>query len=218
MKLLNVSRYSSIGFVALLALLHIVEPNVNPTWQPISEYALGKMGWLMNIALFLLGVAFLTLGYYTLKNIPRLGSKIGGWLLIVSSVGTFIAAICNADPADTPPEQMTISGQIHDSAAATLGFMVLSTLFIMYQFYKQEALKEFKVRLFVATALLWLLEISLVIAMGIFLSKTNGMLTPETPIGWLGRAVSVCCAVWVCICATLFINVSNVNSVMLRND
>lgn len=215
MKLLNISRYSAVGFIALLALLHLIEPKVDPTWQPVSEYALGKMGWLMNIALFLLGLSFLGLGYYIVKNIPRLGSKIGGWLLIVSSLGTLIAAICNTDPSGIAPEQMTTKGQIHSSAAGMLGFMVLSTLFILYQFYKQEVLKEFKVRLLVATALLWVLEISLVITLGVFLSKTNGVLSPETPVGWLGRAVIVCCSGWVWICAIFFIKVSNTNQKMI---
>lgn len=211
MKLLNISRYSSVVFIILLALLHLIDSNVNPKWQPISEYALGKMGWLMNIAFCSLGVSFLGLGYYIVKNIPRLGSKVGGWLLIVSSVGNFIAAIWNTDPAGTTAEQMTTSGQIHSSAAGLLGFMVLATLFILYQFYRQEVLNKYKNKIFIITALLWLFEISLIVTLGVFLSKTNGILTPETAVGWLGRVVIVCCAIWIWICSTLFINASNIN-------
>lgn len=216
MRLLKCARYSALAFIALLAILHLIEPEVDPTWQPISEYALGKGGFLMNIAFLLLGVSFLSLGYYLVKYIPRLGAKIGGWLLIVSSVGNFTAAIWNTDPAGTLPEGMSTSGQIHSGAAGLLGFMILATLFILYQFYKQEVLKKYKHKILIITVLLWLLEISLVIALGVFLSKTNGMLTPETPVGWLGRVVIVCCAGWIWTCARLFIQASNTASKRLK--
>jgi len=201
MNKLTVTKISAIGFVVLLVILHFINTSVNPIWQPISEYALGNTGWLMQIVFFLLGISFLTLGLYLIKYLPKIGSKIGGVLLVIASLGNFLAGIFNTDPVDTLPEYMTMSGQIHNAAAGLLGFMILATVFITYQFRKQEKLKPFRKNMFVLTIILWGFEFALIIAMGVYLSETNGIITPETPIGWLGRIVIVFCAIWVGACA-----------------
>ncbi|MCX2763645.1 DUF998 domain-containing protein [Aquimarina muelleri] len=197
MNKLTISKIGAIGFFVLLVLLHFINTSVNPIWQPISEYALGTAGWLMKIAFILLGISFLSLGLYLIKKLPNTGSKIGGVLLIIASIGNFLAGIFNTDPVSNLPENMTINGQIHNAAAGLLAFMILATLFITFQFRKQEKLKTYKKSITLLTSILWGLEIILIAVMGIYLSETNGMITPETPIGWLGRIVIVFCAIWI---------------------
>jgi hypothetical protein len=48
------------GFLITLAALHVLEPEFNPP-HLISEYELGRFGWLMSMAFFSLGAAALTL-------------------------------------------------------------------------------------------------------------------------------------------------------------
>jgi len=201
MNKLKFTKISAIGFVVLLVILHFINTSVNPIWQPISEYALGTAGWLMKVAFILLGVSLLSLGLYLIQKLPNTGSKIGGVLLILASLGNFLAGVFNTDPISTLPEHMTVSGQIHNAAAGLLGFMILATVFITYQFRKQEHLKPYKNNILLMTISLWIIEFALIIAMGFYLSETNGMITPETPIGWLGRIVIVFCAIWVWSCA-----------------
>ena len=38
------------GFLFLLITLHFIEPEFDPNWRWISEYELGRYGWLMQIA------------------------------------------------------------------------------------------------------------------------------------------------------------------------
>lgn len=213
MKTLNIAKYSVIGFIFILIFFHIVNTTIDPTWQPISEYALGKIGWLMNIAFMLLGLSFLAIGIYVFTNIKSLGAKIGGILLMFSSIGSFLAGIFNTDPVGTLPEQMTISGNIHVAAAGLLGFMILSTFFITYQFYKLDKLRPFRTSALMATILVLILEIGMILAMAIYLSDTNGMLTPETPIGGIGRLVILACSIWVIIIASAF-----QKAIQKRND
>jgi len=201
MNKLTVTKISAIGFIFLLILLHLINTSVSPIWQPISEYALGNVGWLMQIAFFLLGISFLTLGLYLIKHLTNFGSKIGGVLLIVASLGNFLAGIFNTDPVGTLPDKMTISGQIHNAAAGLLGFMILATGFITFQFRKQEQFKNYKKKILLLTITLWVLEFILIALMSVYLSETNGVITSETPIGWLGRIVIVFCAIWVWTCA-----------------
>jgi len=201
MNKLTISKIGAIGFIILLTLLHFINTSVNPIWQPISEYALGNIGWLMKVAFFSLGISFLFLGIYLCEKLPNRGSKVGGVLLIIASLGNFLAGIFNTDPVSTIPDQVTISGQIHNAAAGVLGLMILATVFITFQFRIQEQLKPYKKNIILLTIILWVLEFILIAAMGVYLSETNGMITPETPIGWPGRIVIVFCAIWVWACA-----------------
>ncbi|WP_057938559.1 DUF998 domain-containing protein [Algoriphagus resistens] len=202
MNALKVSKISAIGFIGILLIHHIVNPDINPGWQPISMYALGKLGWLMNIAFILLGVSFLALGIYLFKNVQTSGAKIGGIFLVIAAIGNFLAGIFNTDPVDTLPEQMTTSGSIHAGAAGLLAFFIIATIFISFQFLKRGNLKPFKVSVLAMTGLVLIAEIVVIAAMGIYLAETNGMLTPETPIGGLGRVVIIACTLWVIVTST----------------
>ena len=42
---------AGLGFALLLALLHVLRPDLDPSWRFISEYAVGSFGYLMIIAL-----------------------------------------------------------------------------------------------------------------------------------------------------------------------
>src|SRR5690606_35437768 len=89
-------------------------------------------------------------------------------------------------------------------AAGLLGCMILATLFILYQFYKQEKLRPYRVRVLLAAVFVLIVEIVMISAMSIYLSDTNGMLTPDTPIGGIGRVVILACSIWVFITASSF--------------
>lgn len=204
MNLGKLSKTSAWAFLGILTLLHLSDSDVDPSWQPISEYALGKYGWLMNIAFLLLGISMLSLGVLVLKNTKKLVGKIGAILCMASSIGSFLAAIYNTDPAGTLPENITPSGQIHVFSASLLGLLILSTIFITWLFFKESTLKPFRKKILRITGLVWFSEVVLIISIGLFLSKTNGVLEPTTPIGWQGRAVIVACAFWLIGCSTYF--------------
>src|SRR5262245_33716710 len=46
-----------VAFLAILSVLHVLEPEFNPPHK-ISEYQLGRFGWLMSLAFFCLGGGF----------------------------------------------------------------------------------------------------------------------------------------------------------------
>ena len=39
-------------FLGLLALLHFLKPELDPAWRMISEYEIGRFGWMMRLAFF----------------------------------------------------------------------------------------------------------------------------------------------------------------------
>ncbi len=48
-------------FLVLLAALHFIKPELDPSWRVISEYALGDYGWIMMLAFLSLAVSCVAL-------------------------------------------------------------------------------------------------------------------------------------------------------------
>jgi hypothetical protein len=44
-------------FLVLLAVLHILKPEYDPSWRMVSEYEIGRFGWAMQLAFFSLATA-----------------------------------------------------------------------------------------------------------------------------------------------------------------
>jgi hypothetical protein len=97
--------------VALL-LMHILRPDLAPTSHMISEYAVGRFGWLMQ-SVFVglsLGCAALLVGLA--RNGPTsIVARLGVVLLAVASIGLIVSAIY---PMDLPGTPSTRSGELHD--------------------------------------------------------------------------------------------------------
>jgi Protein of unknown function (DUF998) len=85
------------AFLAILSLLHVLEPEFNPP-HLISEYQLGRFGWLMSVAFFCLGAAGLALfGAARQETDSKLG-RFGAWGLLIISVAYFLAGTFPPDP------------------------------------------------------------------------------------------------------------------------
>lgn len=95
-------------FVTIVAAFHVIRPELNPMTTFSSYYALGKMGWLMNLGslAFAIGVAALTLAFVRMRDSSRAGSV----LLGSSACGLLIGGLFNVDPLGAQP---TSSGQVH---------------------------------------------------------------------------------------------------------
>src|SRR5262245_58400585 len=76
-----------VAFLAILLLLHVLEPEFNPP-HVISEYQLGRFGWLMSLAFVCLGAASLALFPAARQQIrtERDASGPGGYLSSASPI------------------------------------------------------------------------------------------------------------------------------------
>jgi hypothetical protein len=91
-KLVGSSSIILVGaFLALLVLLHFLEPEFDPSWRMISEYEIGKYGWLMTIAFICWGLGVLDLQYALAPALKTLGGKVGRWWLVVIAVAMILA-------------------------------------------------------------------------------------------------------------------------------
>lgn len=118
--------------VALVALLHWLEPEFDPSWRMLSEYSLGRYGVLMRLAFLAGGTAVIALAFSIALVLAR--SHAAAWPaslgLVLVALGPLGAAFIDTDPITTPANKMSRSGNIHAALGSLfiLGFPVAATV------------------------------------------------------------------------------------------
>jgi hypothetical membrane protein len=81
-------------YVIVLIILHILEPEFDPRFRFMSEYALGDYGWLMTTTFFALGLAPLAaaIGLRAVNQLSR-STRIGLGLLVVAAMFIWLAGV-----------------------------------------------------------------------------------------------------------------------------
>jgi Protein of unknown function (DUF998) len=100
MNKLTIARFAlwlPITFAVILAVLHILEPEFNLGGHLISEYELGRFGWLMTLAFWSLGAASLFLAYSIRDDLRGRSGAIGFWWLLLIAIAYFGAGLFYPD-------------------------------------------------------------------------------------------------------------------------
>ena len=94
----------AISFVTILLLLHLREPEFDPSSQMISEYETGHFGWLMRLAFFCWGGSVLALAITLRSSLRTIPGKLGQWWLVLIGIALFGAGLFITNAAtDTTP-------------------------------------------------------------------------------------------------------------------
>jgi hypothetical protein len=101
-------------FVVLLAALHLLKPELDPSWHFISEYAIGRHGWMMVLAFGSLAFSYLMLFVALRSQLRTLWGRIGLALLLVSAAGLAIAGVFTTDPITASKDAATSEGKLHN--------------------------------------------------------------------------------------------------------
>jgi hypothetical protein len=104
-------------FLVLLAALHFIKPELDPSWRMISEYEIGRYGWMMVLAFLSLALSCVALFVAIRSQIRTTGGYIGLVLLLVSALGMTIAAIFTTDPITASQDKLTTHGNLHGVGA-----------------------------------------------------------------------------------------------------
>ncbi|WP_260703343.1 DUF998 domain-containing protein [Edaphobacter flagellatus] len=128
--------------VLALLLLHILRPDYAPAHHMISDYAVGRYGWVMTTCFLAMSCGCLMLLLGLLRSGPVvIAARIGALLLGVASVGLVVSAIF---PTDVQLPQ-TRAGEIHDmSFLVNIGSTVLAIVLLSASFGSQPRWRPYR--------------------------------------------------------------------------
>jgi hypothetical protein len=96
------SAYTSIVFASVfltvLFLLHFLKRELDPAWRMISEYEIGRFGWLMRLAFFCWGTSVLALLITIWPFLQPIVGTISRWWFILIVIALFGAGVFKTDP------------------------------------------------------------------------------------------------------------------------
>jgi hypothetical protein len=88
---------STMYAMATIVLMHLLRPGDDPLSSPISQYAVGRFGFLMTACLILWGMAGWALAAALSLGSPGQTSRVGLGLLVFFGAGLIVAGIVSVD-------------------------------------------------------------------------------------------------------------------------
>jgi len=191
-----VSFATATAFPVLLVTLHVIKPEIDPSWRPASEYAIGQYGWVMSLAIVSMAISCVALFAAIRNQIAALGGRIGLGLLLVVAAALAVAGVFVVDPITTPPEEMTIHGMLHGAAGMIFipGLPVAGLLISRSLARRPEW--QVGIRPVRWTAHLMWISVVLMAIQLIAVLSSGGRFGPGSTKGWLNRLVVLSYAAW----------------------
>lgn len=189
------------AFVALLTSLHLLKPELDPSWRFISEYAIGDFGWVMVLAFLSLALGYAALFLALRSQIRSLDGRIGLALLLISALSLTMGGVFTSDPITTSREAMTASGRLH-SLAGTLGIvMPFAAAMVSWSLARNRAWLSQRRPLLWAAGLAVLGFLTSLVSLGVMLSRSGGTFGPDVPVGWPNRIEIMSYSIWLMVVA-----------------
>jgi hypothetical protein len=197
----TVAYFGSSLSLVLIALLHIIEPELDPSWRMVSEYANGAYGWVMTLAFLAHAAGCAALVVALHSHARGLLGRIGLFFLVVVTIGIVIAAMFPMDPITIAPSEATTAGSLH-GLGSMLGIPVLpvAAMLVSLALARQPAWRPVRALLLWSAAATFAALIIMFASVGIGLAA-NGGFGPETLIGWPNRLVVLVHWGWVIVVA-----------------
>lgn len=105
------------GVLVLLLLLHRIKPELDPSWRFLSEYAIGRNGWIMALAFELWAASCAMLCLPLWRETPARIGRVGVCVLFISAVALAVAGMFPQDPVTARPDELTPQGNVHAIAS-----------------------------------------------------------------------------------------------------
>lgn len=191
------AQYSTLLFMILIAVLHFIKPEIDPSWRMLSEYALGENGWVMVIAFLVWAISFIALFYSIRRQTNSVAGKVGLIALWVSASGLLLAAVFETDPVTI--NEPTTTGMLH-SLGGTLGIaMPVATILLSIELYRNKSWKSSRQTIAWAGILTIVGFVVSCVSLVVLLSASEGKFGPDTPVGYPMRFEVLCYCIWMII-------------------
>ena len=184
-------------FLVLLAALHFIKPEFDPSWNMISQYEIGHDGWLMQLAFLFLALSCVTLVVAIHSQVSTIWGRIGLTLLLIAAIGMTIAAFNITDPITTPKAEMSSHGNMHGNGFL-LGVpgLTIAAVLISLSLHRNAAWSSARRALLWTAQLPWLSLVTMIVTLMIMLPKNGGNFGPGVAVGLPNRLFIIACCVW----------------------
>jgi hypothetical protein len=183
----------------LLAGLHILSPEFDPSWRVVSEYANGRYGWLLSLMFASWAVSSFALAFAIRSRVRTRGGRIGLGFLVLAGVGQAMAAVFD------------INHPLHDLAGVLgIGGLPVAAMLISVSLIRTKPWFASRKALLWTANLTWvsvvLMAATFAIMIATYLSAGGDMtakvVTALPPgvlglVGWTNRLLIVAYCAWV---------------------
>ncbi|HLJ46703.1 MAG TPA: DUF998 domain-containing protein [Bryobacteraceae bacterium] len=188
---------AAIATVLLLAALHALSPEFDPSWRMVSEYANGRYGWVLSLMFGMWALSTWALAFELWPRVRGRAGKIGLYFLIASGIGEMMAAFFD------------INHPLHD-VAGLIGVptMPIAASLISWRWPCSSRKKALRSLLWTAN-LIWLALALFIATMYLMVTTLHhagghmGRALNHLPAGtialdgWANRLYVVACCIWV---------------------
>lgn len=191
--------------ILLLASLHGLSPEFDPSWRMVSEYAFGHYGWVLSLMFLSWGMSSWALAVAIWSQVQTKPGKVGLWFLGVAGTGEAMASVFDVT---------------HDTGHGIAGLLgvggfPVAALLLSVSLGRTEAWSGAKKALMWIANLSWisvlLLAASLVLMTTQLANANGGHLPQHVPKslppgvfgldGWANRLIVVSYCLWVFVVA-----------------
>lgn len=198
-------------FLILLAALHFIKPEIDPSWNFISEYETGRYGWVMRVAFFSLALSCVALFVAVRPQVRTISGYLGLALLLLSAIGMLIGGIFATDPMGTSKNAITTQGNLHQ-LGALLDSIPFAALFIGWSLGRKNPAWSSARRALLSAAVLPLVGTVVFIVSMVVMFPPDGKFGPGVNLGWPNRLMIVTHCVSLMILAWQAIRLSKQNT------
>jgi hypothetical protein len=181
----RVSVAAAATALVLLAALHIISPEFEPSWRMVSEYALGNYGWVLALMFLTWALSCVALFITIKSHIRTVAGKIGLGFLLAAAVGMSMAAIFD------------VSHDLH-GLAAIIGIpsLPIAAMLTSISLVRHPAWSPARRWLLWTANLTWISLVVMFATVFIGLSQTGGEFGPGVLAGWPNRFLIVAYCAW----------------------
>jgi hypothetical protein len=193
----RIAAGSAIATILLLASLHALSPEFDPSWRVVSEYANGKYGWFLSLMFGAWALSSWALAFAAWPQVKNPMGRIGLYLLLASGVGEAMASVFD------------INHPLHDLAGAIgVPTMPVAALLISLSLRRAQPWLKARKSLLWTSHMIWIslvLFVATMVILIVTLHRAGGhlgshvMQLPPGVIaldGWANRLYVVTCCVW----------------------
>ena len=201
---------AAVAVILLLASLHILSPEFDPSWRMVSEYANGQYSWVLSLMFITWALSSWALAFAIWLQVRTPAGKIGLVFLIAAGIGEAMASVFD------------INHPLHGLAAIIgIGSLPVAAMLISVSLGRTQGWSAAKKVLLWTANLTWVSVLLMAATFAILIvtyTQAGGDMTAGTEVtvlpsgvialvGWANRLLIVVYCVWVANLAWLALKV-----------